>query len=574
MGKLPRFLWLLLGLLGWLGYRLRWQLLAQVAHWSPPRYRVKTDLNLHLVMRDGVILAADHYLPSQQGIYPTILIRSPYGRGLGGGVFGLFLSFFAYRFAERGYHVITQDTRGRFDSGGEFFPYFNEQNDGLDTLAWIKKQDWYGGKIGLWGPSYLGIVQWAIAAHDPDIQALVPSATSSELEGIIFPDGAFDMGLAMRWITIFDLLDRYRHRSLPASAAILPRLEHSTRQAFGHVPILEADAVTTGGSVDYYRYWLDHTEEHDPAWEQTRAEICLPNVTAPVHLVAGWYDFFLRGQLQDYQNLKAAGRQPYLTIGAWYHLQPDNPMGMFDSFREGIDWFEAHLKGHKQRMRPLPVKIFVMGVNQWRDLPDFPPPAQTSAYFLRADGRLDTKPERISHASRSYRYDPADPTPSVGGAEFSFQGGAHDVRGIEARSDVLVYTSPVLRQPLEIIGYVQLKLYVHSSLIHADFHGRLCDVHPGGKVINLCEGLYRIEPGKGESQPDGTILIEIDLWATAHRFLPGHALRLHISSGAHPHWERNHGTGSLLDSELRPADQTIFHDAGHHSALLLPVIEW
>ncbi len=301
-------------------------------------------------------------------------------------------------------------------------------------------------------------------------------------------------------------------------------------------------------------------------------DVRLAEVSAPVHLVAGWYDFFLRGQLKDYEALKAAGRHPYLTVGPWYHLQPTNPMGMIDGFREGILWLEAHLKGERSGLRQLPVRIYVLGAG-WRDLPDFPPPSTERRYYLRGDGSLAESPEDGTCDPKRYTYDPNDPTPIRGGAAFDFRGGARDCRPLERRRDVLCYTAAVFRQAVTMIGYLRLELYVESSNPYTDFHGRVCDVHPNGRVVNICEGLFRLTPDNVQRGEDGVARITIDLWATAYRFAAGHALRLHVSSGAHPHWARNPGTGELFGVALRSSEQCIYHDADHPSALVVPITE-
>jgi hypothetical protein len=216
-----------------------------------------------------------------------------------------------------------------------------------------------------------------------------------------------------------------------------------------------------------------------------------------------------------------------------------------------------------------------MGANEWRELDTFPPPACPTYYYLHAEGRLSTELPGSDSAPDTYCYDPADPTPAVGGAFLGFAGaGAQDNRALEARADVLCYTTPPLAQEVEIVGQVQLTLFAHSSLSHTDFFGRLCDVAPDGRSINICDGLFRVVPGRGEIQADGSLQVKLDLWATAHRFQPGHRIRLQVSSGAHPRWNRNLGTGDDPSTSTRMlvAEQTIYHDSAHPSALVLPVV--
>ncbi len=555
-----------------IGYRLRQWVLARVLRLTPPRYGVKVEYQLRVPMRDGVLLATDHYRPNAAGDFPTILMRSPYGSRGGSSFFGSLMQLIGYRFAERGYHVVIQDIRGRFDSGGRFNPLFNEQIDGLDTVQWVREQPWFNGVIGTWGPSYLGLVQWAIVADVPEIKAMVPSVTGTQLHWVLYPDGAFDLGLAMRWMGIFQLLDRDKDRPFWASALFLWEVERKIAPAFRHLPIGQADQIALGERVDFYQEWLEHRDPHDEIWDEARDAMRPDEVTAPVHLVGGWHDFFLRTLLSDYAALRDAGQRPYLTIGPWDHFS--RAFVMFDSLREGIAWFDAHLKGDSGRLRQRPVRVYVMGLNRWREMDEWPPPSIETCYFLRGGNELSREEPAggLDAIPDMYAYDPADPTPALGGTQFSWWAGRVDNRKLEARRDVLTYTTHPLQAAVEIMGSVRLELYVQSNLAHTDFFGRLCDVYPNGRSMNVCDGLFRVEPGKGKRQPDSSLRIEIDLWATAYRFRRGHRIRLQVSSGAHPRWNRNLGTGDQLGTAMKIAEQQVFHDTAHPSVVVLPVV--
>lgn len=559
---------LILGLMTLLAYRLRRLVLALVLRLPPAHYKVRLTAGLRVPMSDGLTLAADHYYPTIPGNFATILIRSPYGRGKKAGAFGMLLNFSAYRFAERGYHVIVQDTRGRFDSEGEFDPYFNERADGLATLDWLKTQHWFNGVLGLWGGSYLGIVQWVIA-DAPLVRAMVPAITGSQLQTIVYPDGALDLSLAMRWIAIFQALDN--GKNLLEGVCQFTQLESRIVPAFKALPLIEGDALAVGEPVTFYRKWLEHASPDDALWVDVHQTTYPERTTAPVHFIGGWYDFFLRALLEDYHTLTAAGRNPYLTIGPWHHF---SEIISLTELYEGLIWFDTHLKGDARRRRPKPVRIYVMGANEWRELDSWPVPAQPTPFYLHARRRLDQLTPQPDEAVDNYIYDPNDPTPALGGTQFSPFAGPCDNRSLEARHDVLTYTTPPLVEPLEIIGPVCLHLYAKSSLDHTDFFGRLCDVYPDGRSINVCDGLFRVEPGKGTPQPDGSLCLEVDMWATAYHFRPGHRLRLQVSSGAHPRWNRNLGTGDdfISGATTKTAIQTIYHDAGHPSALVLPIV--
>lgn len=544
---------------------LRRQLIAKALGLTPPCYSVRVQTGKAIPMRDGVLLIADHYSPHPNLLAPTVLIRSPYGRRASAGFFGALLAFIAYRFAERGYHVVVQDVRGRFDSGGEFNPYFNEPHDGEDTLAWVKSQPWSNGKVGMWGPSYLGLVQWAVGTK---LDALMPSVTGSRLEMILYPDGAFDLGLTLRWLTIFRALDKYATRPMIAAAPFLLEVERAIRPAFTHLPILEADTVALNDTVPFYRLWLEHPNPDDPIWQEARQTLDISHITAPVHLLGGWYDFFLRTLLLDYQTLREAGQTPYLTIGPWHHFS--NMMHISDSLGVALTWFDAHLKNNPHRLRQKPVRIYVMGANQWGELDEWPPISHEGIFYLHSHHGLNNTPPQTEEPPDHYCYDPKDPTPALGGTQFGLKAGPKDNRRLEQRPDVLTYTTLPLSYDIEVIGYVRLVLYASSSLAYTDFFGRVCDVYPDGRSINICDGLYRVDPRHVFIEKARVWRLEVDLWATAHRFQVGHCIRLQVSSGAHPRWCRNLGSPSQTD--LHIANQTIYHNKAYPSALILPVV--
>ncbi|HTP06810.1 MAG TPA: CocE/NonD family hydrolase, partial [Anaerolineae bacterium] len=316
-----------------------------------------------------------------------------------------------------------------------------------------------------------------------------------------------------------------------------------------------------------------HPTRDDPHWQPIDFRRTFADVKLPAHLVTGWYDMFLRYQLEDYQLLKANGLQPYLTVGASRHVSLSN-FGMVT--QEGLAWFAAYLKNDPSQLRQQPVRILVMGSNEWRDLNDWPPPAQEAHYFLQGRRRLAIdQPADVSLPDR-YVYDPGNPTPAYGGPLLSFNAGPQDQRALESRSDVLTYTTDPLSEDLEVIGTPRVTLYVRSNLAHTDFVARLCEVHPDGRSINLCDGLVRLTPGQGEAQPDGSLKIAIELWPTANCFRRGHRVRLQVCSGAYPRLSRNLGLGEPLATatQWQGTEQLIYHDAAHPSVLILPITSW
>jgi hypothetical protein len=553
------------GALGLLAYALRRWLVAWGLHLSPPRHRVHVERDLRIPARDGVVLMADCWSPSTLPPYPTILIRTPYGRNAATGAFGWLTAFCARRFAERGYAVLVQDVRGRFGSGGVFEPFIHEREDGQDTLDWLRAQPWCG-RIGMWGSSYLGIVQWSVA-DDQAIAALMPGITTSDVYDVIFPDGAFDLGLAIRWISL--LRGQYRYLSRPWLAGkILWDAELDLRRASRRMPISAADAAMKGGAETYYGDWMRESLR-DHALRERFTYRVHKRVGAPVHLMSGWYDFFLRGTLRDYAALTAEGHTPHLTVGPWAHFS--HIFLMLEMLAPGVRWFDAHLRGLGQPRR-LPVRLYVMGLNQWREYPAFPPPSTPQTWYLGSGGRLNEWAEDapVDHL----HYDPSHPTPIRGGNQFAPLAGVVDNRRWERREDVLSYTSSLLDRPLEIIGAPQLRLNVRTSSPDADIYVRLCDVHPDGRSLNVCDGFLRCTAETGDCLPDGSRLIALDLWSTAYRFARGHRLRLTLAGGAHPRWSRHTGTHNpFTDTSLCPVDYTIFHDGAHVSMLTLPVTD-
>lgn len=567
-----------IGLIGLGVYWTRRLLIGRILRLHRPRYGVVVERKIRLPMTDGTNLYLDHYTPKGERLYPTILIRSPYGRGGPVGPTGLLHDFAAQRFAERGYNVLIQDVRGCFDSEGEFEPFKHEAADGKATLEWIENQSWFNGVLGMWGPSYLGYVQWAVAGSAPlYLKAVLPITTGSNLPFSGYRDGALTMDTILRWIVQLDALDRKRYlANWFGLRRMRPRvMEQDIIKAAMHLPLVDIDRQLVGKEVPFLREWIDHLDMDEAYWSQFDHRHELSQVTASAHLISGWYDILLRELLEDYELLKANGRMPYLTIGPWHHLDPEC---LSEGIRQGLVWFDMHLKGERRELRADPVRIYIMGGGGWREMASWPPAAQEVRYYLHSQdgetGQLSRELPVDGGASVSYIYDPETPTPSLGGPVMSFHAGPVDNHDLEERPDVVTYTTPPLKEDVEVVGPVRLKLYVRSSLGHTDFFGRLCDVNPDGESININDGLIRLKPGQGIQQADGSLLVEIDMWSTANRFQAGHKIRLLVSSGAHPRWLRNLGTDEspVTATKLVPAQQTIYHDASHPSALVLPVI--
>lgn len=559
-------------------YKTRRKWIGRALSLPPAQYEVGVEMHLRVPMPDGLTLEAEHYYPLAEGSFPTILIRTPYGLSTDNSKLHSAITHFpVQRFAERGFHVVVQSTRGRYGSEGRWIPFVDEAADGRATFDWIARQPWFNGSLGALGSSYSGYAQWALAASAPPyLKAMVLSVTTSNLISAFFPaDNTLGLDTTARW-----MLSTLGPNYTPSPAGWLWLAtawgqDRYLQEAFDHLPLDELDQVVTGHPIDFFPDWLAHSSRSDPYWEALDFRRDIAHVNRPLHLIAGWYDLFTRYQLEDYQLLKAAGHRPYLTVSPSRHLSLDNYSTVI---QEGLAWFEAYLKNDPSHLRRHPVRIFVMGRerNAWREMDDWPPPARETRYFLQGRRRLTTdRPAEVSLPDR-YIYDPGNPTPAIGGPLLSFRAGPHDQRALESRSDVLTYTTDPLSEEVEVIGTPRVELYVRSSLEHTDFVARLCDVHPDGRSINLCDGLVRLAPGQAKPQPDGSLKVAIELWPTANCFRRGHRLRLQVCSGGHPRWNRNLGLGEPLATatDWQGSEQLIYHDAAHPSALILPVTSW
>ncbi len=523
------------------------------------------DRGVRVPMDDGVALLADIYTPGADGPHPTVLVRSPYGRG---GPLGLFLGRI---FAERGYRVMMQSCRGTFGSGGDFDPNFNERADGLATIRWIEQQPWFDGRLATNGPSYLGGVQWAVADDaGPVLRAMCTHVAYSNLARHWFAGGSLSLEDAIDWTTMVSTQEQRFAGIKTLFGARLRRLD----RVINTLPIVDLDERLVGKRVPYWRDIVEHPSIDDPFWQPINHSSKTAAVVAPVLQVGGWYDIFLAAQLDDYRALLGAGNQPRLVIGPWTHTAPK---GFATQLTESLRWLDRHVRGVDSRDgvdAAMPVRVFVMGAGQWRDFSSWPPAGyEAQRWYLHPDGGLEPGEPPASEPD-TYRYDPADPTPIAGGTLLRRTGGRRDQSVTEGRGDVLVFTSKVLTADVEVIGEITAEIHASSDLDHFDVFVRLCDVDEKGRSHNVCDGLERVSPTRAFVRAtDGTRAIRVALWPTAQRFQAGHRIRVQVASGAHPRFVRNLGTGEPLATAttMRVAHQAIHHDPRHPSAIVLPV---
>jgi putative CocE/NonD family hydrolase len=538
------------------------RVLGLLAHLPPATTPdVSVERDLQALMPDGTVLLADRWYPARRdGRWPpVILLRTPYGRRQWAGVIGRL-------FAERGFQAVIQSCRGTFGSGGEWVPFRNEEADGKSTLEWISQQSWFAGELATFGPSYLGLTQWAVAQDPPEyLRAMALDVTASDFRrAVVYPSDCLALGTSLAWMRQLEFQERGPWRSLRAQL----NSRRALVEAGKVLPPSDADVVAAGRHVPFFQDWLAHEDPDDSWWDPINFGHRLGRVP-PASLVGGWYDIFLPFQLADYQALRAAGRDARLTVGPWTHTSPGT---IAASLRDGLEWFDVHLGDPPESDQRPPVRIFVMGTRRWISLPDWPPPADEQLWYLGERGTLGPSPS--DGPPDHYRYDPADPTPAVGGPSLDWSdSGAKDQHIREVRADVLTYTSAFLPEDLTVIGPLSVDLHVRSSLGYCDFFVRICDVSPRGRSRNVSDGIVRLTPGAPATSADGSLSVRIHMGPTANTFARGHRVRLQVSSGAHPLFMRNTGTGEPLRyaTQLRMAEQAVLHDAEHPSVLRLAV---
>jgi len=580
---------------------------------SRPQYRVLVEKDVPMRTRDGVTLRADVYRPDTAGRFPVLLSRLPYNKNL-----RLRPGDIDY-FVERGYGVIMQDTRGRFSSdGAEYYALIWEMQDGYDAVEWAASLAWADGNVGTMGQSYLGATQYLLApSRPPHLKAAFPVSAAADFHQcwVYHTGGAFEFGWQIPYAILMARDSLERQGLTPELLPVLERdllppatpfAQPLSEQAYRRLPLM-AWGDLLGPVARYLTDYLRHPED-GPYWWAINGERQHANINIPMYHVTSWYDIFLRGVLAHFCGLRQhamtaeARTNQKLIVGPWAHLFPytgptsrgtgDIDFGAnapIELHETQLRWFDYWLKGvHTDIVEEAPVKIFVMGENVWRDEQEWPLArtrytpyylhSQGQANSLRGDGYLDPAVPG-EEPPDSFVYDPNDPVPTCGGNTLIMPMGVQDQRQVETRPDVLVYTSAPMTAPLEVTGPIVVKLFVASSAPDTDFTAKLVDVRPDGYAQNLADGIVRARYRTSRMLP--TLLtpgqvteVTIDLWATSHVFLPGHSLRLDISSSNFPRFDRNLNTGEdqATGTRWQTAAQTILHDQRYPSHILLPVI--
>jgi uncharacterized protein len=571
-----------------------------------PAVSITAARNVPIQARDGTVLRADIYRTAAADSQPVLLIRNPYGEPM-------VRTAPVLPAIEAGFAVVVQHCRGTGLSDGEFITFENEAADGADTIEWCAAQPWCDGTVAMYGPSYLGMAQFAAACAAPvpglaALRGLAPVVTPADYHwGLAYRQGAFQLGQALAW----HLLKSAQALAYNASAGVdvdwseLLGLMADPAAAYAHLPLRDMPAVS--GILPSWHAWLDH-EERDAYWDALSYRDTRDRVAAPALHTGGWFDLFLGGTLGNFTTLSKyaatdrARRGQRLIVGPWSHADrsgtcgelhfgaaaADVAAGLERTVIEFLRW-AVRPDGAAEPDGPR-VRLFVMGDNVWRDEDDWPlERTEWAHWYLHADGSLAPSAPGEFDPPAHYVHDPADPIPTVGGANLlaggaggvTWQPGPRDQRDVEARPDVLCFTSSVLPADLEVTGPVSVTLHAATSAADTDFTAKLVDVWPDGRALSVADGIVRARYRSGDgvarpAAPGRVCRYTIDLMATSQVFKAGHRLRVDVASSNFPCYDRNPGNGApaatATPADFTVAEQTVFLDAGRPSYITLPVI--
>lgn len=507
---------------------------------------------VRIPMRDGVELLADHYRPHTDRPAGTVLVRCPYGRRFP------FTLLYAGIYAARGYHVVFQSVRGTFGSGDEFSPMVHEIADGADTVAWLREQPWFTGSFATIGLSYLGFTQWALLCDPPpELAAAVITVGPHDVSGPRWGPGTFALSDFLGWSHLMATQeDRNRMRALVRQIRSRRRLA----EAVGRLPAGAAGRELLGDGAPWWESWLEHPAADDPFWAGMNLRRALDTAQIPVLLIGGWQDLFLEQTIAQYRRLHERGVDVGLTVGPWTHLHLMTKAAP-TAIRETLDWLGRHLGGAAGRRRA-PVRAFV-NRHGWLELDEWPPVMPELVRYLQPGGRLGDAVPPETAAPSSFTYNPADPTPTVGGRLLSPEAGYRRDDKLAQRPDVLSFTGDRLPTDLYVVGSPVLELAHFCDNPHNDLFVRISELDAKGRSRNLSDGYL------GAAPDSGTVRIELD--PVAHRLRAGSRIRVLVAGGSHPRFARNLGSGEPLGTgrTLVPATHRI-HLAAGASRLILP----
>lgn len=572
---------------------------------------VVIDKNVSVPMRDDVVLKADIYRPSSEGKFPVLIQRTPYNKEMW---LITASTMDPVRAAAAGFAVVIQDVRGRWASeGGVFFPYRDEEPDCEDTIAWAAEQEWSSGAVGCYGLSYMGANTWlgAVSGHDA-LGAISPTtAPNGFWENNFWRNGALQLSTLVTWaLRVIGPSALFRAgKSLPELAARLNELADANDDFSELVQERPLNELTAGHKEDEnFVPFLYEMFKHATPDEWTDS-ILLNNrhdqVKVPALIIAGWHDLLLGADLEHFAGMKTRGgsesarNNTRIIIGPWSHGMFMNMVGQVDfGFRSSglfmdlkedlttlhLRWFNRWLKGEDNGIdKEAPVKLFVQGINRWRDEQEWPlARAKNADWYLGQDGTFGPDSPGVDETPDSYVFDPENPCPTRGGTLLmppKYTPGPVDQTDILNRHDVLVYTSETIAQDFEVTGEVNAILYASTSAADTDWVVKLCDVHPDGKTYNVCDGVLRasyqtLKTGQN-FEPGQIIRWDISLLATSMVFKEGHRLRVLITSSDFPRYDRNPNTGEIAveATESISALQRIYHNEEFPSRLILPVVD-
>ncbi|MBB4788220.1 putative CocE/NonD family hydrolase [Streptomyces rapamycinicus] len=519
------------------------------------RFEAGWEPGLEVPAADGSLLRTDHYFPRADGDFPTLLVRSPYGRGVP------WSPMYGMLFAEQGFHVVLQSCRGTGGSGGEFHFWRNEAADGLATVDWLRDQPWFTGALGTLGPSYLGYAQWALALDPPpELRAMVVQVGLHDPHALFHRNGALQLENAL----LVGSGMTSQHRGFGPFLRATLRLRRHFAEMTRALPLRGSYVRGLGGEVPWLDEVMSHPDAGDPFWEGAATGGAAATSRVPTCLISGWHDALVDQTFEQYGRLRGAGCETSLLVGPWTHASALQK-GWPEVFAESLAWLRAHLCDDPSGPRPARVRVHIGGQGHWRDLAEWPPSPAVGQWFPAGDGRLVRQPSEAPVPLAAFRYDPADPTPSIGGPLLSATAGSRDNGDLEGRPDVLTFTSEPVNEPMDVLGPVAARLRISTDTGYADVFARLCDVDEKGRSVNVCDGLVRLP-----TTPEHPLEVTVPMSSTAHRFAPGHRVRLQISGGAHPRFARNSGSGepTLDATTLTPVRVTV-HGG---SALELPQV--